>query len=351
MSANIKVAVTGVGGGGGQGIMKALFSSALPIDVYPVDITPLSAGLYRGRCGGTVLPKPEEDIDAWEQWVKARGIQAIIPGSDNDLPSLAAVREDWRNRGLCEVLISDPELVEIGNDKGFTAQVLKDHGFDSPQSDSWPLHIYHSEAWLQTLADRKMTYPLVVKPSIGAASRGFHIAHNEEELLFYAKRTPGTLIQEYLPGDEYTCSVFGDSRRVVQAFMILKRTLYAGHTYRAEVVMDVNENNISLAEFVISVGNKLKPRGPLNMQLKMVPDRGPVIFELNVRCSGSTPIRAMFGYNEPEMLIRHFILGQPIIQPEIKPGVALRYWDEVIIDNATFDTLDGTQKGKVPSWF
>lgn len=329
--------------------MKALFSSNLKIDVYPVDITPLSAGLYRGRCGGTILPKPEEDIDAWEQWVKATGIDAIIPGSDNDLPALAAVREDWRNRGVCEVLISDPDLVEVGNHKGLTASVLQAHGFDCPDT-TWGMSMQKTAGNIR----KSPEFPMVVKPASGAASRGMNIVHKAEELEFYLDTTTPMVVQEYLPGDEYTCSVFGDSRQVVQAFMILKRTLYAGHTYRAESVLDVNQENVSLAEFVIKVGNALRPRGPLNMQLKMVPGRGPVIFELNVRCSGSTPIRSMFGYNEPELLIKHFILGQPVIQPEIKKGVCLRYWDELLIPDATFDTLngnaDGTQKGKVPSW-
>ena len=68
-TATMKVAVSGVGGGVGQSILKALAIGSLPVEVYPVDITPFSAGLYRG-VQGAVLPPPEtpEGMGAWTCW-------------------------------------------------------------------------------------------------------------------------------------------------------------------------------------------------------------------------------------------------------------------------------------------
>ena len=41
------------------------------------------------------------------------------------------------------------------------------------------------------------------------------------------------------------------------------------------------------------------------------------VFEINPRFSGTTSLRAMVGYNEPDVLIRHHVLGEPV-----EPGFA-----------------------------
>ena len=94
--------------------------------------------------------------------------------------------------------------------------------------------------------------------------------------------------------------------------------------------MVVFDHNIH--KLLVEIGKSLKPRGMLNVQLRMT-ERGPVPFELNCRCSGTTAIRAHFGYNEPEMLIRHYVLGENIKTPEIKYGKAYRYWNETYKEN------------------
>ncbi len=97
---------------------------------------------------------------------------------------------------------------------------------------------------------------------------------------------------------------------------------------------------------------KLRPRGPLNIQLKLT-SRGPVPFELNIRCSGTTAIRSYYGYNEPEMWIRNYVLGQKVSQPERRQGYALRYWNEVFIPDASARDLEGpsiTKRGEILPW-
>ena len=89
----------------------------------------------------------------------------------------------------------------------------------------------------------------------------------------------------------------------------------------------------------------------LNVQLRNT-DRGPVPFELNIRCSGTSAFRAHFGYNEPEMLIRHYVLGEPISAPEVRPGFVFRYWNEIFLEGGApleDPTLDG-RRGEVLAW-
>ena len=82
----MKVAISGVGGGVGQSILKALTLSSLPVDVLALDVQPYSAGLYLAE-DTEVVPKPESPggLAHWEIVLRDREIDALIPGSDHDL--------------------------------------------------------------------------------------------------------------------------------------------------------------------------------------------------------------------------------------------------------------------------
>ena len=342
----MNIAVTGVGGGVGQSIMKALTLSTLPIKIFPVDVSPFSAGLYRGQVA-TVLPKLElaESKMIWQEWLRANQITALIPGSDHDLIPLANFRDEWSERDICQVLVSDAELVQICRDKARTSETLTRLGLPAPRS-IWDITLADALAWADAQG-----YPVVIKPRHGSASRHLAIAQDAEELKFYFPRTPEPVVQEYLhlrrDVQEFTCAVFVDNAGNPRTTFMARRDLSAGSTYRAEVKFFPELN-----ELLLSIGRALKPRGPINVQLRMT-ERGPVPFELNIRCSGTTSIRAHFGYNEPDMLLRHYVLGEPVTAPQVRAGFALRYWNEVFIENADRDALiqdPARFEGTVRAW-
>src|SRR5439155_15144415 len=103
--------------------------------------------------------------------------------------------------------------------------------------------------------------------------------------------------------------------------------LVAGDTFRAHLV--VHEGVQAEAR---KVAEALHPAGPCNVQLRLT-ERGPVTFEINPRFSGGVSIRAHFGYNEVEMAIRDLVLGQPVQTPIVRAGYALRFWEELYVDD------------------
>jgi carbamoyl-phosphate synthase large subunit len=342
----MNVAITGVGGGVGQSIMKALTLSTLPIKIFPIDVSPFSAGLYRGAVA-TILPKSElaESKNIWQEWLRANQITALIPGSDHDLIPLANFRDDWAARGICQTLVSDAELTRICRDKARTTETLTRLGLPAPRS-IWDVTLDDARAWADAQG-----YPVVIKPRHGSASRYLAIAQNAAELEFYFPRTPEPIVQEYLHlnGDvqEFTCAVFVDKAGEPRGVFMARRDLSAGSTYRAEVKFFPE-----LEELLLKIGRALKPRGPINVQLRLT-ERGPVPFELNLRCSGTTSIRAHFGYNEPDMLLRHYVLGEAVTAPRVRAGFALRYWNEVFIEAADRDALlqnPAQFEGTVRAW-
>ena len=336
MTSIIRVAVTGVGGGVGQSILKALSLSALPVEVHAVDIQPFSAGLYRAA-HAQVLPPLEKGDNAgiWRAWIKDKGIQVLIPGSDHDLTALSRVREAWAADG-CAVLVSDAALVDICRDKARTVEALA--GFGLPHADSVS-DVSLSDA--RTWAMRR--YPFVLKPRDGFASRGVQVIEDEESLAYFFPRTRNPMLQVYL-GDrknpqEFTCSVFVDGGGEVIGTFMARRDLSGGATYRAEV-----GSGPDIDDLLRRIGRSFRPRGPMNVQLRMT-QNGPVPFELNIRCSGTSAIRAHFGFNEPEMLLRHYYLGERLPPAKARQGYAFRYWNEVFLEGVSAHDISLAPQG------
>ena len=192
---------------------------------------------------------------------------------------------------------------------------------------------------------------MVLKPRDGFGSRHVRVIADEEELRFFFGRTERPIVQEYLTlagGDEeYTCAVFVDSAGVPAGTFMARRDLSGGATYRAEI-----GHWPALHELLLRIGRALRPRGPLNVQLRRT-SRGFVPFEINIRCSGTSAIRAYYGYNEPEMLLRHYVLAEPLPPVVSRRGYALRYWNEVFLDDVDAASLRAEvtpRKGTVLPW-
>jgi carbamoyl-phosphate synthase large subunit len=175
--------------------------------------------------------------------------------------------------------------------------------------------------------------------------------NDDEEMNFYFPRTPNPILQEFLKlnnkEEEYTCAVFVDRDGFPVGTFMARRELTAGATYRAEV-----NYWPEIHELLLNIGSILQPRGPLNVQLRLT-ERGPVPFELNIRCSGTTAIRSYFGYNEPEMLLRNYVMGDRLAPPERRTGYVFRYWNEVFLKGIDQESLIDNPvrlKGRVLAW-
>jgi carbamoyl-phosphate synthase large subunit len=250
---------------------------------------------------------------------------AILIGTDVELPYFAANREELETEfDLC-VLVSSPEVVEVADDKWKTNQFLTENGFPHPLSSL----SLHDEEFFDTV-----TYPLIIKPRRGARSVGVELVHTRTELETAFRKLDGPIIQECVgsPADEYTAgAIVFDGE--CEASIVMRRDLRDGNTYRA-YVRPYDELN----EAVQSIAETLSPTGPVNFQFR-VRETHPVVFEINARFSGTTPLRAHAGFNEVELCLRRALWGERISQPEIKPMVLLRHWDETAVEWPGFEEM------------
>jgi len=87
------------------------------------------------------------------------------------------------------------------------------------------------------------------------------------------------------------------------------------------------------------IAARLGSRGAINIQCRYV-DGEVYVFEINPRFSGTTSLRAMVGYNEPDILIRKHLLGEEI-KPffEYKTGYILRGLEESYIHTLNIESI------------
>lgn len=317
----IKVLVTGVGSTLGYGILKCFEASSLDCHIVGTDYFDTAVGLYwvdRSYILPDIL-NPEVTEEEWlariSKIIADNSIEIILVGLDFEVPIFARNRETLESRYSCKVVVSSEAVVRTCFDKWYTYQFLREHNLNYPLS-----------CLIEGLDQFKddVKFPWIVKPRTGSTSKNLFKVNNQEELAHALAHCPNAIIQECIGTDdeEFTCGTMfvGDT---ILSQVALRRTLRAGNTSVA-FCDDFPEVETAIAK----VTKCLQPFGPINLQLRMTTD-GPTVFEINPRFSGTTPLRARFGVNEVELLLRHLILGEPpapLVSPQ--KGVIIRYTQE-----------------------
>jgi carbamoyl-phosphate synthase large subunit len=131
------------------------------------------------------------------------------------------------------------------------------------------------------------------------------------------------MLQEYIPGVEYTNAVYKDSFSGEVYVISLERILKNGISQEVKVVFDKE-----IKDLCIEVAKKLNLIGSVNIQLRKQNGGAPVIFEINPRYSSTSFMRAQFGFNDVISAFENKVLKQKSTMPEIKEGKAYRYLAE-----------------------
>lgn len=318
----MKALVTGAGAVLGQGIIKALRQSTLSCEIVAADPNPLSAGLYWADTPYRVPLASDPGYGAAvEAIIDRERPDVVLVGTDVELAHFARHRAALEDAFGTRVLVSDPRVIAIADDKYETYRFFAAAGLDPPHSALGD----DAEAVHQLIYD--IGFPLVVKPRVGARSVGVSLVHNLSELRQSLDGRAGLVVQECIGTEdrEYTAGVLVFAGEA-QASIVMRRDLRDGNTYRAYVA-----EYGALNERVRAFGAMLAPHGPVNFQFRVAADGRPRVFEINARFSGTTPLRALAGFNEVEMCVRHLLFGEPVRQPAIRPGVILRHLDELFV--------------------
>lgn len=327
--------ILGVGGNVSQGILKALAASSLKVRTIGACISAKSTGLY--LCDEAVI-SPLANDEHFVDWLidvcNQHSVSGILSGVEPVLSVLSSQKQRIESATSAKIVVSGPEQIEMCADKLYVTQWLEKSGLNFPKyadsADDSAVNALLSECG----------YPLFAKPRDGKGSEGiFRIG--TDETLQIATRKENYVIQEYL-GDEhseFTAATFSDRDGNVRGSIVMRRALLEGTTVFSQVV-----NEPLISSQAEAIAEKLRPLGPCNTQFRMHNGK-PVCFEINLRYSGTTPLRANFGFNDTEAGVRHYVLGESIDDlPVVREGVALRYWNEIYIDPQKFSILEKTRE-------
>ncbi|KAB8321055.1 ATP-grasp domain-containing protein [Tolypothrix campylonemoides VB511288] len=317
----VTVVVTGVGAPVGVGIIKSLRASNMPLKIIGVDSEPLAQGLFRVD-QAHLIPSARQNPDAYfEALVKisqSEGADILFSGWEGELPILAERKAEFEERtGTILPFAVDPTLKAL--DKWLTTKVLNAFGVPVPDT-VLPIDLEELEDFR-----RNHAYPYIIKPRRSSGGKGLVVVHTDEELAFFSNYIPDPVVQELLLPDnqEYTVGLFIQTDGKPGGALALKRSLSGGLSYRME-----SDQNTEACDIAIQAAKAMGLIGAANVQMRLT-STGFKVFEINPRFSSATCVRANFGLNEPELTIRHFVLGEEISPPEIKGGICLRFWEEM----------------------
>jgi carbamoyl-phosphate synthase large subunit len=352
---SVPVLVTGVGGGGfGEQILKALRVAETPYEITGCDMSPLSKGLAAVD-HAYVVPGANDEryVSALLAVCNKRSIKAIFPGSEPELRVLSRRRSEIEQAGIF-LPINPDEVIQTCLDKDRTMRFLLEHGFHVPRTVR-----IDAEKDLATVD----FFPAVLKPYVGGGgSADVTIAQDREELVALGRNLLATgrklIAQEYVgtPDSEFTVGVLLSMNGEVINSIAVRRFVLSGLSCRLKVANRSGRRELGEALVISSgvsqgeigpfpevtgpceaVAKALGACGPLNVQCRYVDGR-VVVFEINPRFSGTTSLRALVGYNEPDALVREHVLGHPSPRRfSYRSGVILRGLEETLIETRDID--------------
>jgi carbamoyl-phosphate synthase large subunit len=292
---------------------------------FGTDMTDLSPALQ--LCDKRFLVKPITHHGYIKQLlsiVKANKVKLLVPTVDLDLKLLARNKPKFEAMG-CRVLVSNPDVIDICQDKRKTYKFLLKNKFDTPATVSIRTALKNSKS--------KIKYPLFLKPWDGYASRGNAIVNNRKELLFYSKRIPNAICQEFIKGTEYTCDVYVDSAMEVRCVVPRKRIeVRVGEVSKGQVV-----KNARIMKQAARLVEKLGAGpGVITLQLSLTKNGQIKFIEINPRFGGGAPLSIKAGANFPKWILQELTGKKTNISFDgFKDKlIMLRYDDEVWIENS-----------------
>jgi carbamoyl-phosphate synthase large subunit len=297
-----------------------------PFAIHAADMDPYAAGLYlvppsrRHR----ILPGADPGfIPHLLALCRRHAIDVLVPTVDVELLPIARARHDFESAGV-RVMLAPEETLATCVDK---LTLLRTCDGTVPVGRYAVLD--------ESFAQKTWTFPFIVKPRTGAGSRGIEVISSASTLAALP-RDGCYLVQEYLPGEEYSVDVLaaGDGR-IVAAVPRARLKVDSGIAVTAMTLHDSQ-----LEEFAARVAGRIGLRYTANIQFRRSVNGTPTLLEVNARFPGTMPLTVRSGVNMPLLSLRD-VLGEPPLDGPLpfRDVAVVRYWTEEFIDTSEIDAL------------
>ncbi len=317
--AQTRVLVTGAGGPAAIAVMRSL-SADPAVRLLAADMDSWAAGLYLVPAADrTLIPAGAASGFADTLLARCRqlAVDVVVPTVDAELRPLAAARQVFAAVGLKLMLAPDPALHVI-LDKLALARHCQD-----------VVRVPRTEPLDGELDPAGWTYPVVVKPRAGSGSRDIRILRSAAELAA-TERSGGLLVQEYLPGDEYSIDVFASQPgHVIAAVPRLRAKVDSGISVAGRTVRDRG-----LEQFGTAVAEATGVQFIANVQAKRDASGRPALLEVNPRAPGSLALTIASGVDMPRLAM-DVLFGRPVPDhADFREIAMVRFLDERVVELA-----------------
>lgn len=310
-----RVLVTGAGGPAGVAVIRSLLLRP-DVIVFAADMDGWASGLYLVADERRRLVPPGAHPDfvaALQRLVRDDQLDVVISTVDVELIAVA----DRRDELAPAVLAAPPgETLRVALDKLALAERCETTG-RVPRT---------VQAGADALAV-EWEFPVFAKPRSGAGSRGVRIVLDRAAL----ERLPldeNLIVQDLLPGEEYSVDVIADGKgHVVAAVPRTRERVDSGVAIAGRTLHD-----IELERTATGVAEAIGLIGVANVQLRRGRDGRAMLLEVNPRFPGALPLTISAGVDIPSLVVDLF-LGRPLPNKiEFRELATVRFLEDIPIE-------------------
>ena len=311
------ILITGAGGAAAVTLIRALRDR---YRIIAADMDPLAVGLYLVPAVDRVLLPRGDDptfVPILLQEARTRGVDLVIPTVDVELAGVSRAAADFAAHAVA-VLVETPATLDRCLDKWELVQVCA-------PSVRVPVTVLLDD---ETTSDQiaALGAPFIVKPRRGSGGRGFAVIDNEE-MLGDIPRDGTQILQELLPGDEFSIDVLArPDGHVVAAVPRRRDKVDSGIAVASRTMKDE-----SLVAFGRTVAAAVGVVGVVNVQARRAADGTPALLEVNPRFPGTMALTMIAGVDMPNLAVAA-AFGEPIPDSiDFSEVAVVRHWDEVVV--------------------
>ncbi len=320
----MNILVTGAGGPAAVSFMNALSETGATFFMADMDYHAAGQYLVPAAQRTLVLPgrHPEFVADLLHQCLSLK-IDVLVPTVDVELIGVAKARKQFELAGV-KILLAEPQTLELCLDK-LKLLIACDGLVPVPQ-----FAIFN-----ETFNDSDWQYPLIVKPRSGSGSRGIVKVDTPAELA-KLERSSELLVQEYLPGEEFSVDVMANAQGEVLASVPRARMkVDSGIAVVSRTVKDPE-----LEACARRVAERIGLTYVANIQFRRDAAGRPCLLEVNPRFPGTMPLTVASGVNIPLLCLKE-LQGAPISSDELQwqELAMVRTWHETYLAASEISAL------------
>jgi carbamoyl-phosphate synthase large subunit len=319
-----RILVTGAGGPAAIAAMKSLRADP-SVELLAADMDPWAAGLYLVPPDNrTLIPAgaAPDFVDTLLKRCLTLGVDVVLPTVDAELRPLAHARAAFTAAGI-KLLLAQADALDIILDK----YTLASHC-------AGVVRIPRTELFGAGIDPGSWTYPAIVKPRSGSGSRGIHLVGSAAEL-DAMERSDGLIVQDFLPGEEYSVDVLADTNgHVIASVPRIRARVDSGVSVGGRTVHDPE-----VEYFGRAVARATGVTFVANVQCKRDRDGCPALLEVNPRMPGTLGLTIAAGVDMPRLAL-DALFGQRLpAHLDFRELAVVRFLDECFVDPADVSGL------------